>query len=46
MSFIEQVHFYACKRYICVPKYVANIAVNYDCGRVPELINIVKRVLK
>ena len=40
---IERVHYYACKRYMCVQTNSCNDAVLGDCGRFPLYIKGVKR---
>ena len=40
---IERVHYYACKRYMCVQTNSCNDAVLGDCGRFPLYIEGVKR---
>ena len=46
LSIVEQVHVYACKRYMSLPKKTTNIAVLGDCGRYPMFIEAVKHVIK
>ena len=43
---IEAVHYYACKRYMCVKQRAANMAVLGDCGRYPLYIAAAKRCIK
>ena len=43
---LDQVQFYACKRYMCVGMKSCNAAVLGDCGRFPLYIETVKTMFK
>ena len=43
---LEQVHYYACKRFMCVGIKSCNSAVVGDCGRYPLYIETMKRCIK
>ena len=43
---LEQVQYYACKRYMCVGMKSCNAAVLGDCGRFPLYIETAKRCLR